>query len=80
MMFRGRILAALIAALVMVGAGLGVAHAETAPPVAVSSGVSYELIDRWDVDKLNHILTVDSPEFFSSDVAYTCLLYTSRCV
>lgn len=71
MMFRGRILAALIAALVMVGAGLGVAHAETAPPVAVSSGVSYELIDRWDVDKLNHILTVDSPEFFSSDVAYT---------
>ena len=45
--------------------------AATAPPVAVSSGVSYELIDRWDVDKLNHILTVDSPEFFSSDVAYT---------
>lgn len=37
----------------------------------VSSGVSYELIGRWDVAKLNQILTTDTAEFFGIDAAYT---------
>ncbi len=40
-------------------------------PIAVPSGVSYELIGRWDVDKLNQILTVDTPKFFNIAVPYT---------
>ncbi len=32
-----------------------------ADPVRIPSGVQYELIGRWDADKLNHILTVDTP-------------------
>ncbi len=40
-------------------------------PIAVSTGVSYELIGRWDVDKLNQILTVDTPRIFSLSVAYS---------
>ncbi|MCX5494407.1 alpha/beta hydrolase [Kaistia dalseonensis] len=39
--------------------------------IAVPSGVSYELIGRWDVDKLNQILTVDAPKFFAISVPYT---------
>ena len=70
-MLRSGLLAAFIAAVVMVGASPGVVRAETAAPIAVPSGVSYELIDRWDVDKLNQILTVDAPAFFSVDVPYT---------
>ena len=70
-MLRSGLLAAFIAAVVMVGASPGVVRAETAAPIAVPSGVSYELIDRWDVDKLNQILTVDAPAFSSVDVPYT---------
>lgn len=40
-------------------------------PVEVSSGVSYELIGRWDAAKLNQILTVDTPKFFGVTVKYT---------
>ena len=39
--------------------------------VPVSAGVSYELIGRWDVDKLNRILTTDTPAFFGVPVTYT---------
>ena len=44
--------------------------AVAAAPIAVPSGVSYKLIGRWDVDKLNQILTVDAPKFFSISVPY----------
>ena len=42
-----------------------------AEPVQVTSGVSYELIGRWDADKLNQILTTDTPKFFGVSVTYT---------
>ncbi len=45
--------------------------AEQSGGVPVASGVSYELIGRWDVDKLNHILEVDAPKFFGVAVPYT---------
>jgi pimeloyl-ACP methyl ester carboxylesterase len=48
---------------------------QTAPtqtaPVKVASGVQYELIGRWDVAKLNQILTADTPKFAGITVAYT---------
>lgn len=40
-------------------------------PIKVSSGVQYELIARWDVAKLNKILTTDTPTFAGVTVAYT---------
>jgi pimeloyl-ACP methyl ester carboxylesterase len=40
-------------------------------PIRVSSDVQYELIGRWDADKLNQILTVDTPKFFGVTVKYT---------
>ncbi|MCG6122048.1 MAG: S9 family peptidase [Microvirga sp.] len=49
----------------------GSAGAQETDPTPVSSGVSYQLIERWDVDKLNEILTVDTPKFFGVEVEYT---------
>jgi pimeloyl-ACP methyl ester carboxylesterase len=43
----------------------------TQKQVEVSNGVSYELIARWDVDRLNKILNVDTPAFSGVDVKYT---------
>jgi len=40
-------------------------------PVQVTSGVSYEYLDRWDVDRLNKILTTDTPQFAGVKVTYT---------
>ncbi|MCX5514416.1 alpha/beta hydrolase [Kaistia algarum] len=45
--------------------------AAQAAPIAVPSGVSYELIGHWDVDKLNQILNADAPKFFNIAVPYT---------
>lgn len=39
------------------------AAAQDTGPVAVSSGVQFEYLDRWDVDRLNQILQVDTPQF-----------------
>jgi len=53
---------------------LGVAassQSARADQVQVTSGVSYELIGRWDADKLNQILTTDTPKFFGVSVTYT---------
>lgn len=47
------------------------ARAEAGGRVQVTSGVSYELIGRWDADKLNQILKVDTPKFFGVSVTYT---------
>jgi hypothetical protein len=47
------------------------ASTQQTPPVAVSSGVSYQFIDRWDAGKLNKILTVDTPAFSGISVSYT---------
>ena len=47
------------------------APADEGAPIQVSSGVSYALIGVWDVERLNRILTVDTPKFFGVKVAYT---------
>ena len=61
----------LVGALVLTWANAGLAAAADAAPIAVPSGVSYELIGRWDIDTLNRILTVDSPKYFGISVPYT---------
>jgi hypothetical protein len=33
--------------------------------------MSYVFIGRWDVDRLNQVLTVDTPKFFGVRVTYT---------
>nr|WP_047573950.1 prolyl oligopeptidase family serine peptidase [Methylobacterium sp. ZNC0032] len=48
-----------------------IALAQTTGPVAVVSGVTYEFLARWDVDKLNRILTTDTPAFAGIPVSYT---------
>jgi pimeloyl-ACP methyl ester carboxylesterase len=40
-------------------------------PVRVTSDVSYDFLARWDIDRLNRILTTDTPAFFGLPVAYT---------
>jgi pimeloyl-ACP methyl ester carboxylesterase len=47
------------------------ARADSSGQIQVTSGVSYELIGRWDTDKLNQILQVDTPKFFGVSVTYT---------
>ncbi len=47
------------------------AQTNDAASVQVSSGVIYTFIGRWDVDRLNQILTVDTPKFFGVNVAYS---------
>lgn len=55
--------------LVLLALSWGTAFA--ADPVRIPSGVQYEMIGRWDADKLNHILTVDTPAFAGIPVTYT---------
>jgi pimeloyl-ACP methyl ester carboxylesterase len=45
--------------------------AQQSAPVQVTSGVKYELLARWDVDRLNKILKTDTPAFAGITVAYT---------
>ncbi|WP_145547307.1 alpha/beta hydrolase family protein [Yersinia intermedia] len=40
-------------------------------PIQVSNGITYELIGRWDVERLNKILNTDTPKFSGIDVKYT---------
>lgn len=47
------------------------ALAQTAAPIAVASGVTYEFLARWDVDKLNQVLTIDTPAFAGVPASYT---------
>lgn len=46
-------------------------RAQSIGPVRVNFGVSYELIGRWSVDKLNQILQADTAKFFGVTVTYT---------
>ncbi|MCG6206030.1 alpha/beta fold hydrolase [Rhodopseudomonas sp. HC1] len=58
----------------VVCAGVAVASpagAQQQGPVRVTSDVSYELIGRWDVERLNKILTTDTPAFAGITVSYT---------
>jgi pimeloyl-ACP methyl ester carboxylesterase len=47
------------------------AEAKEDSPVAVVSGIRYEFLERWDIDRLNKILDVDTPAFAGIPVAYT---------
>lgn len=60
-----RVLICAIASLLLVGA------AQASGPVSIGPGVRYELIDRWDVERLNHILQVETPAFADVSVTYT---------
>ena len=65
---RGFTGAALMAGLIASPLG---ALAQTTGPVEIASGVRYELLDRWDVDRLNKILTEDTPKFSGVSVKYS---------
>lgn len=47
------------------------AAAQDSGPVRVTSDVSYEFLARWDTDRLNQILTVDTPKFSGIPVSYS---------
>lgn len=47
------------------------ALAQHTGPIHVASGVQYEFIGRWDTDRLNDVLTEDTPKFFGVTVSYT---------
>ncbi len=58
-------------ALLVTGAATVPALAQNKGVIHVSSDVQYELIGRWDADKLNKVLTDDTPKFFGVTVKYT---------
>jgi len=60
-----------IACAVALGAALPCSAFAQGAPVEVVSGVKYEFLGRWDVERLNKILTTDTPAFSGVKVAYT---------
>ncbi|WP_315786253.1 MULTISPECIES: alpha/beta hydrolase family protein [unclassified Bradyrhizobium] len=62
-----RIIIALALCLAWPAAG----SAQDKAAVRVTSDVSYEYLARWDVERLNKILTVDTPRFAGITVSYT---------
>ena len=40
-------------------------------PVRITSDIQYEFLDRWDVERLNRILQVDTPKFAGLSVTYS---------
>lgn len=53
------------------GGVMSPALAEETAPVQVTSGVKYEFLARWDVDRLNKILKTNTPAFAGITVTYT---------
>lgn len=45
--------------------------AQGSQPVQVTSGVQYQFLERWDIDRLNRILQVDTPKFSGLSVTYS---------
>lgn len=60
-----------LAALAIASAMATIATAQDKAPVQITSGVSLEYLDRWDVERLNNILQVDTPKFAGIAVSYT---------
>lgn len=52
-------------------AGTVPATAQPADAVTVTSGVTYRYLGRWDAERLNTILTTDTPKFAGIPVTYT---------
>lgn len=48
-----------------------VSPAQQNSPIQVQSGVQYEFLERWDVDRLNKILQVDTPQFAGISTSYS---------
>jgi pimeloyl-ACP methyl ester carboxylesterase len=65
-----RLILALIAVANLSLCPLAVSHADEVT-VTVANGVSYQLIGRWDVGRLNEILTKDTPAFAGITETYT---------
>ena len=59
---RNSIVTAAMAA-ILFAVSLSTTAALQAGPVQVSSGIKYEFLARWDVDRLNKILQSDIPKF-----------------
>jgi len=55
----------------VLGGIMSPALAEENAPVQVASGVEYQFLARWDVDRLNKILKTDTPAFAGITVTYT---------
>ncbi|MFK8251132.1 alpha/beta hydrolase family protein [Ancylobacter terrae] len=73
-MFRPRPALSIILTLCLVGLSAltsRIAAAQDAEAVNVAAGVSYQLIGRWDVKKLNSILTTSAPAFFGISPHYS---------
>jgi len=56
---------------VLLHIGLSSALAKQSEPVQVGAGIQYKLIARWDIERLNKILTRDTPAFAGITVPYT---------
>ena len=65
-----RALAIIVLALGMAGMTMP-AVAQDKGAIRVTSDVQYEYLDRWDVERLNEILTVDTPKFAGIPVTYS---------
>lgn len=65
-----RALAIIVLALGMAGMTQPVV-AQDNGAIRVTSDVQYEYLDRWDVERLNEILTVDTPKFAGIPVTYS---------
>ena len=47
------------------------ATAQDDQAVQVTSGAQYQFLGRWDADRLNQILNVDTPKFAGISVTYS---------
>lgn len=47
------------------------AQAPASGPIQVTSGVQYEFLERWDINRLNRILQTDTPKFSGVAVTYS---------
>ncbi|MDQ0319010.1 hypothetical protein QO002_001148 [Pararhizobium capsulatum DSM 1112] len=68
-----RLVPTLAAILVLCGFSIvsSPAVAQDNPPIQVTSGIEYQFLERWDVDRLNQILKVDTPKFAGIPVSYS---------
>ncbi|MDQ0322092.1 pimeloyl-ACP methyl ester carboxylesterase [Pararhizobium capsulatum DSM 1112] len=68
-----RLIPTLAAILVLCGFSIvsSPAVAQDNPPIQVTSGIEYQFLERWDVDRLNQILKVDTPKFAGIPVSYS---------
>lgn len=75
--WRGEVISSIARKLVFVAVLFGITSvpmlslAQASGPVQVTSGVQYEFLERWDVDRLNQILQIDTPKFAGISTSYS---------